>query len=160
FRHLPQTTFAYWVSARIRSLFEGSETLGSLADTRRGMATLDDFRFIRLRWEVLPDQASWVTYSKGETYRPFFGTAHKVANWRHDGREVKAYVESKVGSASRKIQAQEWYFRPGLTWIRRTHRLCVRVLPSGAIFSGGAQGIFSQTANHGILLQLLGLMSS
>src|SRR5262249_40338482 len=53
-----------------------------------------------------------------------------------------------------------WYFRPGLTWVRRTHRLCVRVLPRGSIFSGGAQAIFAKGSETDDILALLALVNS
>lgn len=160
FRALPLSTFAYWLSDSIRDLFKESPQLADIAQTRTGMGTLDDFRFLRLNWEVETEPNGWVPYAKGETYRPFLETFYSRANWREDGKEVKVYVENKVGSASRRIQAQAWYFRPGLTWVRRTHRLCVRVLPEGAIFSGGAQAVFPGGSSPDEVLGVLALLNS
>ena len=156
FRALPLSTFAYWLSNSVRDLFKESPQLADIAQTRTGMGTLDDFRFLRLDWEVETEPNGWVPYAKGETYRPFLETFYSRANWREDGKEVKVYVENKVGSASRRIRAQAWYFRPGLTWVRRTHRLCVRVLPEGAIFSGGTQAVFPGGSSPDEVLRRLG----
>src|SRR5262249_46875869 len=40
------------------------------------------------------------------------------------------------------IKSTEYYFKPGLTFPRRTPRLCPKVLPAGAIFSDGGQACF------------------
>lgn len=144
FAKVPGAPFAYWVSAEMLSAFTKYDSFEKSSITRRGMSTLDDFRFIRCRWEVAPESyaVEWVPYSKGEENVPFYDSLYSVAKWASNGREVKAYVEQKVGSASRTVQSQELYFRSGLTWVRRTFKLCVRALPEGCIFSGGAQAIF------------------
>lgn len=148
FEQVPAAPFAYWVSSTLRSLFSQLHRFETIAITRRGMATLDDFRFIRCYWEVEPresNNAKWVPYSKGEENIAFYETLHSVANWDCDGAEVKSYVEQKVGSASRTVQSQDQYFKSGLTWVRRTFNLCVRILPANCIFSGGAQAIFPRS---------------
>jgi hypothetical protein len=99
-------------------------------------------------------------YARGESKRPYFDTSKYLVDWAHDGRQVKAYVAAKVGSASRKIQAESFYFRPGLTWVRRTSRLRMRCLPEGFIFSGGAQAAFEGNESENVRLGFLGLANS
>lgn len=158
FAKVPGAPFAYWVSAEMLSAFTKYDSFEKTSITRRGMSTLDDFRFIRCRWEVAPESyaVEWVPYSKGEENVPFYDSLYSVARWASNGREVKAYVEQKVGSASRTVQSQELYFKSGLTWVRRTFKLCVRALPEGCIFSGGAQAIFPT----GDMLSTLGITRS
>jgi hypothetical protein len=163
FLNVPETPFCYWISPSVLSLFQRLPRFDEQAQTRRGLATLNDFRFVRLAVEVPNVEGSttrhWVPYSKGESSNRFYEPVVNVVWWRDDGREVKQYVESKVGSASRTVQSESLYFRPGLTWVRRTHRLCVRFHCQGGIFSGGAQGIFVDTGDDD-LLSFLGLLSS
>ena len=163
FGGVPEQPFCYWIAPSILALFQRLPRFDAQAKTRRGMATLDDFRFIRLAVEVplLSDQQArhWVPYSKGESSGRFYESVTNVALWKDNGREVKQYVEGKVGSASRTIQSESLYFREGLPWVRRTHRLCVRVHAEGGIFSGGAQGIFCDGSKDDILA-ILGILSS
>jgi len=53
FRQVPNTPFCYWVSERIRWLFKELSPFESDGRTvKQGLATADDFRFVRVWWEV------------------------------------------------------------------------------------------------------------
>ena len=53
FRQVPNTPFCYWVSERIRRLFAELPPFESEGRTvKQGLATADDFRFVRAWWEV------------------------------------------------------------------------------------------------------------
>ncbi|HBL24222.1 MAG TPA: hypothetical protein DDZ40_08910 [Deltaproteobacteria bacterium] len=53
FRQVPNTPFCYWVSERIRRLFTELPPFESEGRTvKQGLATADDFRFVRAWWEV------------------------------------------------------------------------------------------------------------
>lgn len=53
FRQVPNTPFCYWVSDRIRRLFGELSPFESEGRTvKQGLATADDFRFVRAWWEV------------------------------------------------------------------------------------------------------------
>ena len=56
FSQIPGSTFAYWVSGRIRHIFTRLPNFMSKGwKARQGLTTGDDFRFVRLQWEVKPD---------------------------------------------------------------------------------------------------------
>lgn len=53
FGQVPNTPFCYWVSERIRRLFKELPPFESDGRTvKQGLATADDFRFVRAWWEV------------------------------------------------------------------------------------------------------------
>ena len=53
FAQVPGSPFAYWVSDRIRRLFKELPPFeGEGRTVRQGLATADDFRFVRAWWEV------------------------------------------------------------------------------------------------------------
>jgi len=57
FRQVPNTPFCYWVSERIRRLFTELPPFESEGRTvKQGLATADDFRFVRAWWEVPPEK--------------------------------------------------------------------------------------------------------
>jgi len=57
FSILPGAPFAYWVSDAIRQLFGRLPAFeGTAGEARQGLATADDFRFVRARWEVPEDR--------------------------------------------------------------------------------------------------------
>ena len=56
FQQIPGSPFAYWASNLIQKLFIELPPLGNEArPVRVGLQTSDDFRFVRLQWEVKPE---------------------------------------------------------------------------------------------------------
>ncbi len=163
FQAIPGAPLAYWVGDSVRSLFRTFPAIeGSIAEFRVGLQTGDDFRFVRLRWEVVPKRIAhsaeeanlgkrWVTYAKGGDYSPFWSDIHLLVDWS-DGGKVLADFPGSV------IRNSQYFFAPGLTWTRRTASgFGPRVLQSGCIF--GDQG----PAAVGIQLdpnELLGWLTS
>ncbi|MCV5390632.1 BREX-1 system adenine-specific DNA-methyltransferase PglX, partial [Escherichia coli] len=52
FKKIPGSPIAYWVSEIILQAFENGVSLKTIGDTRQGMATSDNNRFLRLWFEV------------------------------------------------------------------------------------------------------------
>ena len=117
FRQVPGSPFAYWVSERIRRLFaELALFEGEGRTVKQGLATADDFRFVRAWWEVPPERIldaangpdwrkdlpafqawcrqrtfagkRWVPFAKGGEYSPYYSDLHLVVNWERDGEEI------------------------------------------------------------------------
>ena len=143
--NVPGAAFVYWLQPALLDMFQ-VESRWDEFDSRCGLGTLDDFRFLRLWWEVPPKDQGWVPFAKGGRFSPFNADIILKLNW-HGGAELKASVERKVGSASRKVQGQEFYFREGITWPRLPHILgSFQFMPQGCIYSDGGPGIFAQEA--------------
>ena len=147
FRHVPGSPFSYWASDAVRGLFRSltpfdDEKHGR--STRCGLGTLDDFRFIRLRWEVSNSDigTKWRVYYHGGVYSPFHDEFPCVVLWANNGAAIKGYVEEKVGSASRKVQGEGSYFKPGFVFPRRTKGFAPKFMPAGGIFSTAGQAGF------------------
>ena len=141
---IPEKPLAYWASPHLLEKFKTEPSYidsKTERDSKCGLGTLDDFRFLRLRWEVL-DPTRWVTYVSGGSYSPYIEDLPLVTNWKDNGKEVKTFVESKVGSASRKVQAESYYFMPGFTFPRRTRGFPPKLMPKGCIFSTAGQAGF------------------
>jgi hypothetical protein len=159
FRKIPGSPFAYWVSERVLKAYEGAkyddEDHGR--GTRCGLGTLDDFRFIRLFWETKDKRDVWVTYYHGGIFSRFYDNFPLIVNWQNSGSEIRAFVENKVGSASRKVQGEDRYFRPGFVFPRRTKGFSPKFMPRGGIFSTGGQAGFAAPSE---LAQTVGLLAS
>lgn len=165
FRIIGRSPFAYWISARVRGLFATLPRFGDVCgDARQGMATSDDFRFVRV-WSELPSgilAVDWSLFPKGGEFSPFFGDIPLVVRWGTRslaGGELKAFAETTSGTThwSRHIKNVSYYLTPGLTYPRRLHRLSVMPLPAGSTISVRGSGIFSTEIPLG---QLAGLLSS
>ncbi|RQS53465.1 BREX-1 system adenine-specific DNA-methyltransferase PglX [Burkholderia sp. Bp8986] len=132
---LPGSTFAYRLPEELVGLYE---THPSLAErkfvAKQGIGTSDNFRFLRLRWEVAPESDTWLLYSKGGGYSPYFVDSDLVVNWLDEGKEIKAYSAKLYGTWSKQITNTQYFGKPGLTYSSRTHREfapALQPMPSG-----------------------------
>jgi hypothetical protein len=158
FGSIPGSPFAYWISAAVRDTFvsvppfaTGERTAGV------GVQTNDDFRFVRLWWETRPSNRGWCSMARGGRESAFFADVQTTVNWCLQGRELKASIEQRYGSASRHIQKEALYSSPGLTWPIRGARFRAGALPAGSIFSMAGKAAFAP-ANE--LPALLGIFNS
>jgi hypothetical protein len=162
FEQVPGTPFAYWVSNRVRRLFRDLPAFDSEEDgrtTRCGLGTTDNFRFLRLHWEVTPAEriTNWPPYYDGGVYSLVYDLFPLVVWWKDNGQEIKKFIAAKFGSASRKVQGEDYYKKPGFVFPRRTRGLCPKVMAPGGIFSNAGQAGFVPRDE---LLATIGFMSS
>jgi hypothetical protein len=184
FRQVPGSPFAYWVSDRIRQLFTKLPPFESEERTvKQGLATADDFRFVRIWWEVSPKKIvtgttettpeefrqqtfkgkRWVPFAKGGEYSPYYADLHLVVNWERDGEEIKARINPDSGRPYSNVwqltgTERDYFFYPGLTYPRRTQRgLSIRVHSAGCIFADKGPAIFTE---YDLPASLLGLTNS
>jgi hypothetical protein len=79
---------------------------------------------------------------------------HLVVDWAEGGRSVYGYSKSFVRN-------QDCFFRPGLTWPRRTQGgLSIRVMPAGCIFADKGPSAFVEGDDSRHLLALLAVTNS
>ncbi len=110
-RLVPGSPFAYWVSEEVRSKFTKLPRFESQnRKVKQGLATADDFRFVRTWWETDPRKVArsndetlqgkrWVLFAKGGKYAPYFADIHLVVNWEgRDGGESPARSSRGGGS--------------------------------------------------------------
>lgn len=154
---IPRRPIAYWLHPALLQLFSAGRSLGEKAEVRSGLSTGDDFRFVRTRWEVEPQNirssgrecGRWAPFAKGGDYQPYWGSIHLVVDWKDDGD----YMRSFDGSTFRN---PDFYFQAGLTWTVRTKSgFSPRLLPAGCVF--GHMGNFLGSV---VSKDVLGLLSS
>lgn len=163
FSGVPGSPFAYWVSSSIRGVFENTPAFGSDGRSiKQGLATADDFRFLRARFESHPRSlgSAWVEFSKGGKFSRYYSDIPLVLEWRDYGAILKAKVIAEHGHAGKRIYNEEYYFRPGLTWPRRTDGLSFRVLPEGCIFGDKGPAAFVANDHPEALLALCSVVNS
>ena len=164
FRAIPGAPFAYWISEAMRSAFTNLPTFESDKRTaRQGLATAEDFRFVRTWWEE-PGQG-WVGFAKGGVFSPYYSDVHLMAKWTHDGSEIKAGICKRYpylnGNAGFVAKNPQFYFRPGLTWpIKNRFSFKPRCLPRGCVFAHIGPSAFVARDNDEDLLALQGVMSA
>ena len=162
FRQIPGSPFAYWVSDRIRQLFKNFPPLESGGRVaRRTNGTTDDKRWIRAWWEVSPlnvgRQLGWVPHAKGGAYSTFYFDVHLLIAWDDRSQTYPGYQGTEHRPDLRPASL-DYFFRPGITWPRRTQRgLNLRALPEGTIFGDKGPTIFAEPR---WLLPLLAITNS
>jgi hypothetical protein len=146
FAAIPTASFCYWVPGSIRKMFADSQSVAHVGyECRVGLQSNDDFRWLRLWWEVTHGTTSssprqsirgkWVPYAKGGNYSQYYGELPLVINWHARGTEIKQFIVNGGDSVSRYIRSESHYLLPGITWSQRSQiGLGMRALPEGCIF--------------------------
>lgn len=166
FSMIPNAPFAYWVSNKLRRIFDRVSPVAIKDRTvRQGLATANDFRFLRLKAEAPYSQFSrrWFGFAKGGNYSPFYSDFYLLILWKDEGREIKAWADPLYGNSgwSRILKSVDFYFRPGLTWPLRTQSgLSIRALPAGSIFGHKGPSAFVAGDSSTQLLALLAIVNS
>ena len=158
FTKIPGTPIAYWASEKIFSAFADGEVLKRKGDTRQGMATSDNNRFLRLWHEISytklglnckdADSAQaahkkWYPYNKGGEFRKWYGNIDYTVNYENDGFEVKQYAASLYKTPTRTIKSMSEYFKPCLSWSKiSSGSIAFRYYPEGFVFDVAGCCIF------------------
>lgn len=170
FKKIPSSPIAYWVSEKLLNVFAEGSVLKEIGDTRQGMATSDNNRFLRFWSEVSFDKSyliaksrseannsgkKWFPYNKGGEFRKWFGNSEFFVNWENDGKELLGYAASLYGSPTRTIKSISEYFKPCVSWSKiSSGNLAMRYYPSGYLFDVAGCSIF--TPSDSDLMFLLG----
>ena len=178
FKKIPGSPVAYWVSARVREVFERFESLGKQVDVRQGLATSDNQRFVRewhevslanigFRYGSCDESAAsakkWFPFNKGGSFRKWAGNYRLVVNWKDNGREIKQNIVKKYpylnGNPDFVAKNPTYYFREGLSWSALSSgAFSLRHQPAGFIFADKGQAMFPQRL--GFLWSCLALMNA
>jgi hypothetical protein len=164
FRAVPGAPFAYWVSENVRELFAKLPAFETeIRTARQGLATAEDFRFLRLSWEE--QGHGWYGFAKGGTFSPFYADVYLEVKWENGGEEIKTGICQRYpylnGNAEFVAKNTQYYFRPGLTWPRRTKsRLSMRAMPSKCIFADKGPVALVHEDDSETLFSLLAICTS
>jgi hypothetical protein len=170
FDAIPGSPWVYWITPGLRKLFETMPKLGDVAQPRQGLATADNFRFLRYWWEVgqkriafgcknaaeaQKSRKRWFPYMKGGAFRRWYGNQEYVVNWENDGQEIKT-LEGSSGRIASRPQNTDYYFRRGVTWTDLTSgRFSARLSPGGFIFDVKGSSAFPDEVSF-----VLGILNS
>ena len=163
-KKIPGSPVAYWVSERMRQVFEEGTLLGKLVDAKQGLATADNDQFLR-RWHEVDhgkcsygsesrDAAAqsgkkWFPYNKGGAFRKWYGNQDYLVNWENDGRAIRAFGTENGGRARSVLRNTEFYFLPSVTWsFVSSSYFGVRYSDAGAVFDVGGSSAFPSERDH------------
>jgi len=174
FFKIPGSPIAYWVSDRVREIFEKSSgKLGEIAEPRQGMATSDNDRFLKLWYEVniknigfgfenreeaKKSGLKWFPYNKGGEFQKWYGNQEFIVNWENDGYEIMNYAAMLYKNATRTIKNISYYFKEGITYsFVSSSKFAVRYTPKGFLFDVGGSSAFPKKED---LLYLVAFLNS
>ncbi|WP_335934642.1 BREX-1 system adenine-specific DNA-methyltransferase PglX [Fusobacterium polymorphum] len=151
FQKIPGSPIAYWVSDKVREIFEKGIPLGNIVKVKKGSDTGDNDHFIRLWQEinfyklglyvnsskdVLEKNYKWIPYNKGGEFKKWYGNQEYVVNWENDGYELKNFKKSN-------LRSKELYFKNCLSWtLLSSSNFGLRYYPKGFIFDSNGSSIF------------------
>lgn len=146
FRDLPDSVFAFTVTASMVNAFSSPVKLADLIAPRVGIQTGDTDRFVKDWWEIeasdgirllaRSDQdqhGRWVPYKNGGDFRKWYGNAISLVDWGASG-EV---LIGKASSEKRKVMSlpAEYRFKPFVSWCDYgLGKTSVRFCECGALF--------------------------
>ena len=152
FAKIPGSPIAFWASNKVRESFANGTLLKDVANPKKGLATTDNNRFIRLWHEVSIDKTGvnyksadyattsrkkWFPLNKGGAFRKWYGNFEYVVNWQYNGREMKDAIIERYngGSYTKEIRSEDKYFKDGITWSALTSsKTSFRKTDYGALF--------------------------
>ncbi len=157
FEKIPGSPIAYWVSDRVKEIFEKSVKLSELALPKVGLQTGNNDRFLRYWNEVafnkigidFPNRKTakesglkWFPYNKGGEFRKWYGNQEYIVNWENDGFEIQNFVDTN-GKLRSRPQNLEFMFKKGITWsFVSSSNFGVRYTPKGFLFDVGGSSVF------------------
>ena len=159
FEKIPGMPIGYWVNDNVRNVFVKAKGLAHYAETRLGMATADNEKFLRIwheanildigfnienREKALESKKKWFPYSKGGEFRKWYGNFENIVNWKNDGFEILNFKDSNGKIRSHNYNL-EFIFNEGLTWSALSSSLfSIRKLPIGFLFDNSGSSLFQK----------------
>ena len=162
---LPDKPLAYDMSQEIFTYFENGVFLENAGNSRQGLTTSDNNRFVRLWHEVVFQDISfscqstrdtvgnvrWYPFLKGGAFQRWFQRFETVVNYVDDGQAIKESVMEKytyLNNPGFVVKNTEWYFREGITWNDVAgERFNARYMPAGYIFADASPSFFPSRGN-------------
>ena len=172
---IPGSPIAYWVSEKLREIFQSCQQLQDFGIACIGLQTGDNARFTREWYEItfnkigfglsdrsetLQGNLKWFPYNKGGGFRRWSGNKSIVVNWENDGSEVIEYqiYLNSVKAASSKMgiaNNSKYYFKKSISWSKvSSGNISFRHYGAGFIFDVAGTSYFSNENYY------LGLLNS
>lgn len=158
FLKIPGSPIAYWVSNRVKLIFENAKKMNNYADIKKGMSTANDDYFLKLWHEIDISKAAlrnldldkkWFPITKGGSYRKWYGNNEHIVNWSNNGQELKQFKNAV-------IRNEKYYFKEGITWTYvTTGKFSSRYCKGNFLFTAAGPMVFTKCQYY-----LLAIMNS
>ena len=157
FRSIPGSPISYWASPSTLLTFSQYPPLSAQVDTRIGLITGDNNRYIRnwaevsfMRVGIGFDRASaaesgkkWFPQSKGGEYRKWYGNHETLLDWSRDGHELQTRLHSSGDRTLAHNFNLDKVFLGAATWTKiSTGPISARIQPKGFLFNDASANAF------------------
>ena len=108
FEKIPGMPIGYWVSDKVREIFEKEDKLEKYIDIGSQNKTANNEKYLRYIWEIeknkIGNSKKWVLYSKGGEFRRWYGNLEYLIDWSD-----KARIFYKNNKTSNLINEKYWF---------------------------------------------------
>jgi len=156
FEKIPGSPIAYWVKKKIVQAFQ-FQKVSEVCETRLGMATADNNKFLRLWGEVdiqnigrnyecredsKASGAHWFPYQKGGEFRKWYGNHEYVVNWKDDGIEIMNFTDAKTGKIRSHNYNLDFIFKRAITWNALSSTVTSMRISENSLFDNAGSSMF------------------
>ncbi|WP_433675517.1 BREX-1 system adenine-specific DNA-methyltransferase PglX [Microbacterium gorillae] len=154
FTAIPGSPIVYWLSEKMRAVFQESPALERRSRSAKGLVTADNATFVRFWWEVAQDktgfdrsnreeaqasQRRWFPYAKGGEFRRWAGNLDSVVDWQDDGLRLQKTMTTDGVRVRATNFNLDRIFRAGLAWtVVTSGEQSFRNVPRGSLFDAAA----------------------
>jgi hypothetical protein len=157
FHKIPGSPLAYWVTERSRSAYIKFNRISDFAETRIGLITGENQKYIRNWYEVSIAEIGfnmdregaknsglrWFPQSKGGDFKRWYGNNETVVDWKNDGNEMQTRLHSSGERTLAHNFNLDKIFEPAVTWTKiSSGDFAVRLQPKGFLFNDASANAF------------------
>jgi len=140
YSRIPGNPIIYSAKDKLQEILTTDNRFGDKIDLTGGQhKTADNERFVRLQWEIDARKygAGWINYSKGGSFRKWWGNIELVVNWQPEA--IAFYKSNKTSNMIK----EEYWMRDGITWTATTnYKFSARILPPIGVFDVKGPALF------------------
>ncbi|TNF28010.1 MAG: BREX-6 system adenine-specific DNA-methyltransferase PglX [Deltaproteobacteria bacterium] len=156
FRVIEGEPLVYWWPPEFLDRYDRTPKLGQVYESRVGMATQDNSRYLRYPWEVatVTETDGWVPFVKGGAGREWIEPVQFVLHWPNNGARIKIHHLARYGSLGKYITSESHYFRRGICFSPIGARFSARAYRRPSVFSNVGASAFPPESEipHVVLL--------
>ena len=165
FKNIYGMPIAYWISNRMRIIFNKNKKISDFAECKSGIMTGNDKLFLKFWFEVcscdiglglssykdmLKYNYKWYPLNKGGEFRKWYGNNDYIIFMRNSGQTIKQK------SLNYRLRDSKYYFLPCITWSRISmDKIGFRKSFKGYLFGDAGPSIFIREDKINYLLGFL-----
>ncbi|MFU8803382.1 MAG: Eco57I restriction-modification methylase domain-containing protein [Bradymonadaceae bacterium] len=169
FSIIPRQPIAHWLPSALRRWFGEDRCLGDMAEIPGGQNKTgnngqflrpfdevepEDIRFSGALWPGGREEGSWVFYSKGGRFSPWWGNWRWVVDWSEEARRF--YAENRTSNLLDEV----YWFREGICYTDfGGARFNARWMPPGCLFDMAGPAIFPHPNRENDDVRLFALLA-